>query len=691
MKVSTIFKWLYATIFLVLAVLFYWSQVLQENDFKQTKQEIKEIHLEISALTQKLARDSHTIHPPLSAADAKVHISVQLADKTPNLLEEDPYFTVTLPQMLGNHFKPQGILKKALIGRPDNLHPFNGFKDISEMISLCSGTVATLKTGQYETMAPNFGRKIEIRDVAGNPEAKEYWVYLRDDIYWEPLNALFFSDTFALAPQFLQKQRVTAHDFKFFYDAVMNPYLHEAKAAALRTYYADIEEFRVIDDETFVIKWKLHESFDRNGKSVKREKYTSLSLTGSLQPLARFVYQYFADGQKIIDDDSDPEIYRKNSVWAQNFAQHWGKNVIVSCGPYLFDGMDDEGISFKRNPRYFNPHAALINGIQYRFKESFDAVWQDFKTGKIDLCTLSANQLMELNSFLESREYQFQKNQHQAIKSLDYVDMSYYYIGWNLSKPYFSDVKIRHALTLAIDRKRIIEQNLNLMAIDISGPFFLASSAYDTSITPYPFNPQKARELLKEAGWVDLDGDGIRDKIIDGQRVPFRFKLCYFVKSLSTKVIAEYVATAFRNIGIHCELCGLDIADLSRQFEDKSFDAIFMGWKLGTPPEDPRQLWHSVGSKEKGSSNAIGFENAEIDNLIELLSYEYDKKTRENLYHKFHQIIHHEAPYTFLYTPKVRLLFREYVHNLFIPRDRQDLIPGADVGEPNMQLIWLTK
>ena len=48
-----------------------------------------------------------------------------------------------------------------------------------------------------------------------------------------------------------------------------------------------------------------------------------------------------------------------------------------------------------------------------------------------------------------------------------------------------------------------------------------------------------------------------------------------------------------------------------------------------------------------------------------------------------------EEPYTFLYTPKVRLLYRERVQNLFIPRERQDLIPGANIPEPYLQTIWL--
>ncbi len=244
-------------------------------------------------------------------------------------------------------------------------------------------------------------------------------------------------------------------------------------------------------------------------------------------------------------------------------------------------------------------------------------------------------------------------------------------------------------MTLAIDRQRIIEQNLNDMAIEITGPFSPYSPSYDENVPEWAFDPNEARLLLEQEGWIDMDGDGIRDKVIDGKNIPFRFKLYYYVKSLSTKVIAEYIATALREVGVDCQITGLDIADLSRQFDDKNFDAIFMGWKLGTPPEDPRQLWHSAGAKEKGSSNAIGFANPEIDHIIDALNYEYNQEERIALYHLFHKIIHTEAPYTFLYTPKIRLLYRNYVQNIFIPRERQDLIPGANVPEPNTEVVWI--
>jgi len=682
MKLSNILKCLGCVIAFGWAAMLYWSSVLQEQDLKLLRREIQDLHAETASLQHKISRDMQAIQRPLSEKTS------QIPDHSdyPNLLEEDTYQTTQLPRLLGESFRPQGILKKAIVGTPDNLHPFNNFKDVHDMYNLCLPAVSNFKTGCFETLSPSLAVKIEARPCSDLPHAHEYWVFLRDDIFWTPLQRSHFPSTFELAQQFLTKQPVTAHDFKFYYDAVMNPYLHEPKAVSLRNYLGDIESFTVINDTTFVVRWKTHQVPSEKG-SDQKVKYTALGITAGLQPLPRFVYQYFADGQKIIDDDADPDIYRKNSVWAQNFSLHWAKNVIVGCGPYLFEGMTDEGVSFKRNPHYFDPNSALVEGVKISFKESLDAIWQDFKAGKVDLCILSPNQLGELETFLKSAEYRSQKE----IKSLDYVDLSFFYIGWNQAKPFFKDERVRKAMTLAIDRNRIIEQNLNRMGVATTGPCFVSSPSYDQTISPYPYRPEEARQLLEEAGWVDLDGDGIRDKIVNGQKVAFRFKMYYFVKNLTSKVIAEYITTSLRTIGIHCELVGLDIADLSRQFNDKNFDAIFMGWKLGSPPEDFRQIWHSSGALEKGSSNAIGFENVQVDSIIDELDYEYHKPNRIALYHQFHHIIHEESPYTFLYTPKVRLLYREYVHNLFVPKEHQEIIPGADMTEPHLHSIWLSK
>lgn len=609
-------------------------------------------------------------------------------EKYANLLSEDPFFLETLPKLLGKDFVPRWIQQTAVVGKPDNLHPFTNWSQVATWLDRCSVSAAKTEFGKYETFAQDMALRIEER-INEKTKAQEFWIFLRDGVFWQPLEQRFFPAGTVLASRFLKKHKVTAEDYKFFYDAMMNPYVQEPGAVSLRTYYSALEEMEVIDPLTLVVRWKTDLVKGEDGKEVPKVKYMAKQMTGGLRPLASFVYKYFIDGKKIIDDESDKNAYRTNSVWAQNFSQHWAKNVIVSCGAWIFDGMTDRQISFKRNPDFYLPLAALTEGIETEFKDSPDNVWQEFKNNHLDSYGLQPSQLAELETFLQSEAYKQQAAKGAAINRLDFVGRSYTYIGWNEAKPFFNSAKIRRALTMAIDRKRIIRENLNGLGIEINGTFYRYSPAYDASIEPWSYNPRLARRMLEEEGWYDSDGDGVIDKEVGGQRIPFSFALTYFVKNPIGKSISEYIATALKEIGIAVRLNGVDIADLSALFDDKDFEAVLLGWSLGTPPEDPRQLWHSSGAKEKGSSNAVGFANAEVDKIIDQLDYEYDPEKRVALYHKFDKIIHEEQPYTFLYTPKTVFLYREYLKNVFLPIDRQDLVPGANVAEPDPNIFWL--
>lgn len=699
-----VFKFLIRFAMLLFILLLYWSSTLIENDLKLQKNQLDQIKNDLSALhtaTDKLRSDilkelqhrtiSSNDSTSLSENDPLIHHERKVGiDTVPSILHQDPFYTEILPKLLEKDFSPHGTRETAVFFTPENLHPFTNWAEVNAWHQMCSLTLAQLQFGKYETMAPDAALKIEEykNEKTGGVE---YKVYLRDDIYWQPLKQEFFSSRIALAPHFLKKHQVTAEDFKFAFDAIMNPFVQEPKALAIRSTYADLEDIEIIDKLTFVVRWKANLVKDADGKEVLKTKYIVRELTGGLFPLPSFVFKYFADGTKIVDEDDAVDTYRTNSVWAQNFAIHWAKNIIVSCGAWIFDGMNDSRIKFRRNAEFYNSLAALTEHVIVHFKDAPDNIWQAFKNGTIDTCFLQPGQLLEYQSFIDSPAYRQQIVKNGAIKRLDYISRVYFYIGWNETTPYFHTAKVRRAMTMAIDRTRIIEQNLNGLGVEITGPFYPYSSAYDQSINPLPFSPQHARRLLEEEGWYDINGDGIIDKRIDGKIVPFSFALTYYVKNPVAKSICEYMSKALKDVGIDCRLKGVDIADLTSAFENKSFDALQLGWGYGTPPEDPRQVWSSEGAKEKGSSNGIGFANAEVDALIEQLSYESDPKKRIELYHQFDAIIHDEQPYTFMYTTKAMLLFRDYLQNVFVPANRQDLIPGADVGEPDPSIYWIKR
>lgn len=690
------------------AGMLYWSSLSIEEKAQEIKEALADLKNEVVHVDEQIGRILQKLveypsaggvpsltstaksRPGIDSEASRSRRTKQMDDTLPNLLREDPFYADTLPNLLGSAFRPQGIFRDATIGKPNDLHPFSNWSQIAGWIGMCNVSLARMEFGKYETFSPNMAIKIEERK-RGDRKAPEYWVHLREGVYWQPLSEKMFGGKVKLAPHFLKKHPVTAEDFKFYFDAVMNPHVQQPGAVALRNYIGDIEEVQVVDELTLVVRWKVHEVADQEGQLVPRIRYIAKMWTGALSPLPRFVYQYFADGSKILENDSPPDTYRTNSVWAQNFMDHWAKNVIVSCGPWIFEEMTDRQISFKRNPDHFFPLDALEEGMAFEFKNSPDTIWQEFKSNRLDIYTLRPDQLVDLKNFLDSELYQQQAKAGQSIQKIEYTQRAYSYIGWNMAKPLFKSKTVRQAMTMAINRKRIIQQYLNGLGVELTGPFTPFSPSYDQTIEPWPYDPETAKKMLEEEGWVDSDGDGILDKEFSGKRIPFEFRLTYFVKNPTTKAICEYVATALKEIGVRCLLNGVDLTDLSAVFDDKGFDALCMGWGLATPPEDPRQLWYSAGAKEPGSSNAVGFANPEADAIIHQLEFEQDSEARIHSYHRFHRIIHEEQPYTFLYVPKTILLYREHVQNVFIPAMRQDLVPGADVSEPISSVFWLKK
>lgn len=684
-----IFRVMLGIFLLAFMCLLYFSSTLIEKNMLSIQQEMEKITNRLADIKSDIEKiDLEKVQQTSKTFSQSGKERKHISSKYPNILTKDPYYEETLPKLLPKNFKPKGSFTDAIIGKPHNLHPFSGFAQTNQWVSLCIPSVSALHVGVYETYAPSLAIKIEERKRKGT-EIPEFWVHLRDDVYWQPLEKSFFPADFELSDHFLQKHQVTSEDFKFYFHAVMNPFNQEPGAISIRTYLRDIEEIEIIDDLTFIVRWKAVPVKNDDGKEELKIKYSAKNLTAGLSPLASFLYKYFADGSKIVDDDSDPDTYLKNAIWGQNFTQHWAKNVIPSCGAWKFDGFTDRQIAFKRNPDFFNPYSALAEKYVFTFRNTPDAIWQDFKAAQMDHYNLQPDQEVELEQFLNSDQYITQANKNQSINQLEYLHRSYIYLAWNQAKPFFKSKKVRQAMTMAIDRERIIDLNLNGLGTEITGSFFKDGPSYDHSIEPFPFDPLKAKLFLAQEGWVDTDGDGIVDKVIDGKKVPFSFTLTYYVKNPVLKAVSEYLANAMKNINVECKLNGVDLADISAIFEAKSFDALFMGWALGTPPEDPRQLWHSSGAKQQGSSNSVGFSNAEADKIIEKLEFEYNPEKRIELYHRFSKILHEEQPYTFLYTPKVQFLYREWLQNVFIPSERHDLIPKANVSEPISGLFWI--
>jgi peptide/nickel transport system substrate-binding protein len=198
-------------------------------------------------------------------------------------------------------------------------------------------------------------------------------------------------------------------------------------------------------------------------------------------------------------------------------------------------------------------------------------------------------------------------------------------------------------MTMLVNREAILEEILFGFGTVVTGNFYVKSPDYNKEIVPYPYDPEKALELLKSAGWKDTDEDGILDK--DG--VLFSFEFLVSSGSKLGETLATILQENLKKVGISMSIRKLEWAVFVQRISDHQFDACTLAWSLSWE-SDPYQIWHS-SQAEKGS-NFVGFENKEADEIIEKARQEFNVEKRRELFQRFHEILHEEQPYTFLFT-----------------------------------------
>lgn len=387
----------------------------------------------------------------------------------------------------------------------------------------------------------------------------------------------------------------TARDVLFSFQRINDP---AVDAAHLRNYYRDIEKLEVLDDYTLRYHYRI-------------PYFRALEFCGGIPIVPAHLFQ---DGR--------------------DFNQHPIGRSPVGTGPYRFVRWETgKEIVLERNESYWGerPH---LDRIVFKIITDNTVALQVLKKGGLDLMGLRPIQWVKQT---QSKRFQ------ERFRKLKYYLPSYSYIGWNLRKPLFSDRRVRRAMTMLLDRQTILERLLFGLGTVVTGNFYVNSPDYNKAVRPYPYDPARAVALLKEAGWEDHDGDGVLDK--DG--TPFSFEFLISAGSMFAEQLATILQQNLKEVGIRMSIRKLEWAVFIQKIQSHDFDACTLGWSLSWE-SDPYQIWHS-SQADKGS-NFVGFRNEEADRIIEEARREFDPEKRRALYHRFHEIIHEEQPYTFLFT-----------------------------------------
>jgi len=309
----------------------------------------------------------------------------------------------------------------------------------------------------------------------------------------------------------------------------------------------------------------------------------------------------------------------------------------VGTGPYLFkEWLAGQKIVLVSNADYFEGRP-YVDGHVTRIIPDMATMFLELRARNIDMMGLTPLQYTrqtENNLF------------RQSFDKYRYLAFAYTYLGYNLKHPFFADKRVRQAISYAINKEEIISGVLLGLGKPATGPYKPGTWAYNENVKTYSYNPQKARELLRAAGWTKTNNDGFLEK--DGR--PFTFELVTNQGNETRQKCAEIIQRQLKEVGIDVKIRILEWAAFINDFINKRrFEAVILGWTIPLDP-DAYDVWHSSKTAPE-ELNFISYKNPEVDALLEKARSTFDQKLRKKYYDRFQEILVEDQPYTFLYVP----------------------------------------
>ncbi|MBI2094967.1 MAG: peptide-binding protein [Candidatus Omnitrophica bacterium] len=319
----------------------------------------------------------------------------------------------------------------------------------------------------------------------------------------------------------------------------------------------------------------------------------------------------------------------------------------VGTGPYrLSRWKSGEKLELEANPDYFEGRP-FIDRYVCRIVPDPATIFLELLTENLDSAGLTPLQYRR-----QTQSVFFEK----TFAKFRYPSHAYTYLGYNLKNPLFSDRRVRKAIGMAIPKKEIIDVTLLGLGRVSTGPFLPGTWACNPEVQPTVFDPEKAGLILREAGWRDSDGDGVLEK--EGKK--FSFSILTNQGNETRKMSCEIIQKSLREIGIEVQIHVVEWGTFLKEFIDKKrFEAALLAWQLPEDP-DPYDIFHS--SRADGGFNFISYASPEADRLLEEGRRLISENERAGVYHRLHEVLNEDEPYTFLYVedalPAVHRRFR---------------------------------
>ena len=369
-------------------------------------------------------------------------------------------------------------------------------------------------------------------------------------------------------------------------------------------------------------------------------------------------------------------------VWESEDAVEFENFAMIGSGPFKMaqDGYkQNEYVHLVKNADYFG-EVPQIDELIFQTFESQDALVQAIKTGQVDMITEMPN--TAVTTLQEDPNVEVVTG---APFSPGVTDVIFNQVlpencppddGLCTGHPALLDRNVRLALSYATDKQKIID--VVLLGYGTPGTTLIPDGLglwYNSSIKDYPYDVAEANKTLDDAGYVDIDGDGVRD-LPDGSR-SLTFRINWPSDSIEAPRIAELLSEMWGQIGVKLEAQALDPDTLTAvccpAFD---FDVILWGW--GSDP-DPNLLLSVMTTDEiPTGSSETGYSNPEYDSLYIEQSSELDLNKRKELVWQMQQIVFDDVVYIIPYYAQAVQAFRK------------DRFTGWVLDQPKVELSDIT-
>lgn len=388
-------------------------------------------------------------------------------------------------------------------------------------------------------------------------------------------------------------QPLTAEDVEYTYNVLVDP----KTPSAYQENYKQVRSFTVTGPYTFEIRYE--------------------------QPLARALNSWMT------------HILPKHLLKDQDLTTTDFARKPVGAGAYVLkDWTQGSSLTLDVNPDYFEGRAN-IDRLVYKIIPDQSTQFLELKAGNVDSMGLTPKQYLFQT---KGRDWEQNYNKYKYLAS------GYTYLGYNLERSMFRDVRVRRALTMAIDKQEIVDGVLLGLGQPAMSPYKPGTWVFNDQLKPYGYDPDKAKALLAEAGWTDSDNDGLLDK--DGQ--PFAFTILTNQGNDQRIKAGTIIQQRLAKIGVKVEIRIVEWAAFIKEFVNKGdFDAIILGWNI-IPDPDIYSVWHSSAFSPKGL-NHTHYANAELDELLDKGRHLLKEEDRKPIYDRVQEILHEDQPYTFLF------------------------------------------